>query len=152
MATAKSLKKLRSVSSAFLEDGGVLLDRVDGLLRDVQRTLEDLQRRELLVLGREKAFELREEYLNEMLRQLTMQISTPFAIELAAVSENAGQNLSSPTPLPSAIEVKVSDELNEMLATVADATKTVVNKELGTPGLTNVPSLSRANQRKKRRR
>jgi hypothetical protein len=58
MHPAKSLRKLRSATTAYLEDGGALIHSIDTLLRDVQQTLEALD-------AREQSLVLREEMLCE---------------------------------------------------------------------------------------
>ncbi len=94
MATAKSLKRLRSASNAFLEDGGSLLHGVDSLLQDIQQTLVDLQRREEILVGREIELESREACLNEMLKTLAIIVSSLASIPPSEVPP------SDPKPTP----------------------------------------------------
>ena len=54
MQPAKSLRKLRSVTTAYLEDGGALIHNIDTLLRDVRHTLQELESREQAIIQREQ--------------------------------------------------------------------------------------------------
>ena len=54
MQPAKSLRKLRSVTTAYLEDGGALIHNIDTLLRDVRHTLQELESREQAIIHREQ--------------------------------------------------------------------------------------------------
>ena len=143
MTTAKSLKKLRSASNAFLEDGGSLLHGVDSLLRDIQQTLSDLQRREEILVEREIALEAREVCLDDTLNTLASRVAS---LDVSAVeTPEPKQNLlaeSSPEPVAtvSMPEEKLVKELTEIQSTVSE----IVSAASQTQRLSN--------HRKKRRR
>ncbi len=161
MATAKSLKRLRSASSAFLEDGGSLLHGVDGLLQDVHQTLIDLQRREELLVGREIALEAREVCLNEMLQKLADNVSSlapvssivPTAIPIPE-PESEPKKTASPLPevaIPTA-ESRVAKVLAEIQSTVAEVVSPAVTLEPTNPTVATNSAQRFSHQRKKKRR
>jgi hypothetical protein len=163
MATAKSLKKLRSASNAFLEDGGSLLHGVDGLLRDIQQTLVELHRREEILVEREVALEAREACLDNLLKNLADNV-LPATITATAESDS---QLSNESPSPAAPlapdESKVADELADIQSTVTEIvtpaepaptlepTPTVVSSPVK-PAITTHHSQRFSHHRKKRRR
>ncbi len=160
MATAKSLKKLRSASTAFLEDGGSFLHGVDGLLRDIQRTIVDLQRREQLLVEREKTLESRESRLDGMLQQLAERLTEQEpendsicngVLSLETVSANTEESLNETGSEKT--ESNLATEMTEMLAAVNDAVTPTTKPESMTPvAVVANTSVRHQNQRKKRRR
>jgi len=160
MATTKSLKKLRSASTAFLEDGSSFLHGVDGLLRDIQRTIVDLQRREQLLVEREKALESRESRLDGMLQQLAERLTNRApedALTIKGTSSlginpaNSGESSNDATT--EMTDSNVATELTEILATVDEAVTPIAKPESMKPvaAVANT-SMHQQNQRKKRRR
>ncbi len=117
MTTTKSLKKLRSASTAFLDDGSSLLHGVDGLLKDIQRTLVDLQRREEILLARESSLGAREVCLDKMIKQLSEDVASRVAE--APSEQHAVQTSTSDALLPNG-EATLSSELTEIQASVAE--------------------------------
>jgi len=158
MATAKSLKRLRSASSAFLEDGGSLLHGVDGLLQDIQQTLVDLQRREEVLVERELALEDREACLNAMLKTLADNVSSlapvvPTALPTALPTTEPTQIpvIATEVPSPSS-ESKLANELADIQSTVAEAVSPDKASEALNAPATTASTQRFSNHRKKRRR
>ena len=160
MATAKSLKKLRSASTAFLEDGGAFLHGVDGLLRDIQRTIADLQRREQVLVERESFLESRENHLDGMLQQLAERLNArepdrpsvrddvpSIGTTSLHTSEPSNEKTNAET-----IETNLPAELTEILSTVAEVMTPPTKTEPTEPTVLASPSARNQNQRKKRRR
>lgn len=157
MPTAKSLKRLRSASSAFLEDGGSLLHGVDGLLLDIQQTLVDLQRREEILVERELALETREVCLNEMLEKLAdriLSIAPIASIVPFPVPELEPKQ--SPLTLPEVAsptsESKVAKELAEIQSSVTEIVSPTNTPEPAKPVVTTNSAQRFSNHRKHRRR
>jgi hypothetical protein len=73
MTPAKSFKKLRSASAAFLEDGGSLLHQIDDLLRDVQRCWQRLEVREQQLAARETLLQQMEIGFQQYLEGLSLR-------------------------------------------------------------------------------
>ncbi len=66
MQPAKSLRKLRSATTAYLEDGGALIHNIDTLLRDVRYALQELESREQAVVLKEQLLLQRETKLEAL--------------------------------------------------------------------------------------
>jgi hypothetical protein len=66
MQPAKSLRKLRSATTAYLEDGGALIHNIDTLLRDVRHALQELESREQAVVLKEQLLLQRETKLEAL--------------------------------------------------------------------------------------
>ncbi|MDZ4849214.1 MAG: hypothetical protein SGI77_07960 [Pirellulaceae bacterium] len=155
MPSAKSLKKLRSASTAFLEDGGSLLHGVDGLLRDIQSTLADLQRRELNLAEREQRLETRECQLDMLIQQLSDTLpniadSEPATKHRTLAPQSIPSNAASRT-----IESAISDEVaefHENLTAAAEPSKENDSPQLSpTAHASEFPGLRHSSNRKKRR-
>lgn len=174
MTTAKSLKRLRTASTAFLEDGGSFLHGVDSLLRDIQRTLADLQRREQTLVAREAAMEARESHLSSMLLLLNDRLVGTEPAKPTLQTTPCLQSLTPSSPLDASetVEAELSTALTEIQDEVAAVVTPVLEAKLLTeaePKIDRVatplqksqsglerPTLATqhrsANQRKKRRR
>jgi hypothetical protein len=66
MQPAKSLRKLRSATTAYLEDGGALIHNIDTLLHDVRHALQELESREQAVVLKEQLLLQRENKLEAL--------------------------------------------------------------------------------------
>jgi hypothetical protein len=66
MQPAKSLRKLRSATTAYLEDGGALIHNIGTLLHDVKHALQELESREQAVVLREQLLLQRETKLEAL--------------------------------------------------------------------------------------
>jgi len=94
MQPAKSLRKLRSVTTAYLEDGGALIHNIDTLLRDVRHTLQELESREQAIIQREQTLLEREvklaalsDRVDAALQQLLGECTETQSIRLTQNSE-----------------------------------------------------------------
>ncbi len=159
MATAKSLKKLRSASTAFLEDGGAFLHGVDGLLRDIQRTIADVQRREQVLVERETSLNSRENHLDGMLQQLAERLkarepNVPSVRDFPSIGTTS-MDASGPAnekTIAEASETNLPAELTEILSTVAEVLTPPSKMEPTKTTFLASPMSRNQNQRKKRRR
>ncbi len=149
MATAKSLKKLRSVSNAFLDDGSSLLHGVDSLLRDLQQSLVDLQRREEILVGRELALEAREESLNAIIQQLADNVSS--AVPSHPTPSNESESVTSQVVASTPAEAKVAIEVAAIQSAVTEVVSLTPPCEPPVAAAT-LASNQRTSQRRKKRR
>lgn len=156
MTTAKSLKKLRSASTAFLEDGGAFLHGVDGLLRDIQRTIADVQRREQVLVERETSLNSRENHLDGMLQQLAERLKArePSVRDFPSIGTTSmdASEPSNEKTIAEAIEANLPAELTEILSTVAEVMTPPSKMDPTKTTFLASPMSRNQNQRKKRRR
>lgn len=181
MTASKSLKKLRSASVAFLEDGGTLLNGVDGLIRDVTRLLRELDDREHDLTSQEDDFRLRSLQLDERearlekvekhLLEMTEAWKATVAVQHAdSIDETIAQREvvteipTEPVMSEPAIQENVEEALaEEEVATAVDEIQEALGASLdheedvsaapSTPALRPLPSmLSAARHRRRKRR
>jgi len=109
MQSAKSLRKLRSATTAYLEDGGALIHSIDTLILDVQHAIEELSVREQAIIDREQRLQERETTLRAFesrilgsLDQLLLQgpggpaenfpVEFPFTAEQSIAESSIGES------------------------------------------------------------
>ncbi len=166
MTSAKSLKKLRSATIAFLEDGGSLLHGVDGLVRDISRTIVDLERREREAEERESALLLCRIQLEER-EAIVAQLETKLIGLLNSVQEKAvsvscdvstTNSVVEPLDMPLAANpdpIKLESPIESVVHSQVDnLSKEVAEAVVSTESVRPLPSMlhTTGHRRKKRRR
>lgn len=105
MQPAKSLRKLRSATTAYLEDGGALIHNIDTLLRDVRYALQELESREQAVVLKEQLLLQREIKLEALSDRVDAALQ-----QLLSGSLSTANSSSVDAPLPSDHEADCSSE------------------------------------------
>ncbi len=106
MQPAKSLRKLRSATTAYLEDGGALIHNIDTLLRDVRHALQELESREQAVVYKEQLLLQRETKLEALSDRVDAALQQLLAGDVTATNWGSADD-----SLPSDHEADCSSEV-----------------------------------------
>lgn len=140
MYTPKSLKRLRSASTSYLEDSGSMLHSVDSLIRDVQHSLQllaqreasvadreaEATRRELLVERRYAELVEQEKQISRILAQLIHQTSIATVAPTGATKQTESITSSSAFEAEAASVAEIEAELIDSVSSLESTLKAVV--------------------------
>jgi hypothetical protein len=146
MQPAKSLRKLRSATTAYLEDGGALIHNIDTLLRDVRHALQELESREQAVVLKEQMLVQRE----IKLEALSDRVDAALQQLLAGGSSTANSSAVDAT-LPNDHEVDCSSEELAEISEIGDSESHGLRKAATVKPLSRLNRASSKRQKFRRR-
>jgi len=101
MQPAKSLRKLRSATTAYLEDGGAMIHSIDTLLRDLNHSIDELDVREQAIVERESRLAERESKLELLASRVDTALQQLLSQSIEPSTAVSSSNLSTDDRLSS---------------------------------------------------